>query len=72
MDFFVQRADLLIVTTSIIDDIHSKGELQWTDEFARFLDQVRVPIPSFTIPDKFIFAVRWCLEAYGGERTSAG
>lgn len=23
----------------IIDDIHSKGELQWTDEFARFLDQ---------------------------------
>ncbi len=25
---------------SIIDDIHSKGELQWTDEFARFLDQV--------------------------------
>lgn len=26
---------------SIIDDIHSRGELQWTDEFARFLDQVR-------------------------------
>ncbi|KAH9030143.1 hypothetical protein EDB85DRAFT_1456161 [Lactarius pseudohatsudake] len=23
----------------IIDDIHSRGELQWTDEFARFLDQ---------------------------------
>jgi hypothetical protein len=26
---------------SVIDDIHSRGELQWTDEFARFLDQVR-------------------------------
>jgi neurofibromin 1 len=34
---------LFIVPPSIIDDIHSKGELQWTDEFARFLDQVRAP-----------------------------
>lgn len=32
---------------SIIDDIHSKGELQWTDEFARFLDQVQFVSPSF-------------------------
>lgn len=31
---------------SIIDDIHSKGELQWTDEFARFLDQVRLLLLS--------------------------
>jgi hypothetical protein len=33
--------------TSIIDDIHSKGELQWTDEFARFLDQVPYVLSYF-------------------------
>jgi hypothetical protein len=40
---------LFIIPPSIIDDIHSKGELQWTDEFARFLDQVRAPAHSFAI-----------------------
>jgi len=38
---------------SIIDDIHSRGELQWTDEFARFLEQVHSVSPSclVTVPN---------------------
>ena len=57
---------------SIIDDIHSKGELQWTDEFARFLDQVRLLLLSFvTTIDILFLQVCWCLEAHGRECTSA-
>jgi neurofibromin 1 len=42
----------------VIDDIHSKGDLQWTDEFARFLDQVRVLTYSFaTAIDEFLQCV---------------
>jgi hypothetical protein len=49
---------LLIVLPSVIDDIHSKGELQWTDEFARFLDQVRVLTYSFAAAiDEFLQCV---------------
>jgi hypothetical protein len=66
--------DLLIVTTSIIDDIHSKGELQWTDEFARFLEQVCMFWPTFflAVTDGFYPAVCQCLEAHGGECASPG
>ena len=58
---------------SIIDDIHSKGELQWTDEFARFLDQVGLLLLSSVtaIDILFFLQVCWCLEAHGGECTSA-
>ena len=42
----------------MIDDIHSKGDLQWTDEFARFLDQLRVLTYSFaTAIDEFLQCV---------------
>jgi len=42
----------------VIDDIHSKGDLQWTDEFARFLDQLRVLTYSFaTAIDEFLQCV---------------
>jgi hypothetical protein len=40
---------------SVIDDIHSKGELQWTDEFARFVDQVRLLLLSFVTAIETLF-----------------
>jgi hypothetical protein len=40
---------------SVIDDIHSKGELQWTDEFARFVDQVRLLLLSFVTAIEILF-----------------
>ena len=46
---------------SVIDDIHSKGELQWTDEFARFLDQVRLSLLSFVTVIETLFSPCKCV-----------